>query len=107
MRTDVEDVEAGAARAVTERLRDVRLADAGAPDEQYVLVPLDERAGREVDDLGLGHLRVEQEVEVLDRAHTLEARAAEAAIVEAPKKGGGGAGGMPGGGMGGMGDMDF
>jgi chaperonin GroEL len=32
----------------------------------------------------------------------------EAAIVEAPKKGGGaGAGGMPGGGMGGMGDMDF
>ena len=31
----------------------------------------------------------------------------EAAIVEAPKKGGGAAGGMPGGGMGGMGDMDF
>jgi chaperonin GroEL len=31
----------------------------------------------------------------------------EAAIVEAPKKGGGGQGGMPGGGMGGMGDMDF
>ena len=31
----------------------------------------------------------------------------EAAIVEAPKKGGGGTGGMPGGGMGGMGDMDF
>jgi chaperonin GroEL len=31
----------------------------------------------------------------------------EAAIVEAPKKGGAGAGGMPGGGMGGMGDMDF
>jgi chaperonin GroEL len=31
----------------------------------------------------------------------------EAAIVEAPKKGGGGAPGMPGGGMGGMGDMDF
>jgi chaperonin GroEL len=32
----------------------------------------------------------------------------EAAIVEAPKKGGGGSGGgMPGGGMGGMGDMDF
>jgi chaperonin GroEL len=32
----------------------------------------------------------------------------EAAIVEAPKKGGqGGGGGMPGGGMGGMGDMDF
>jgi chaperonin GroEL len=30
----------------------------------------------------------------------------EAAIVEAPKKGGGGGGGMPGG-MGGMGDMDF
>ena len=30
----------------------------------------------------------------------------EAAIVEAPKKGGGAAG-MPGGGMGGMGDMDF
>ncbi len=31
----------------------------------------------------------------------------EAAIVEAPKKGGGQGGGMPGGGMGGMGDMDF
>jgi len=31
----------------------------------------------------------------------------EAAIVEAPKKGGAGAGGPPGGGMGGMGDMDF
>jgi len=31
----------------------------------------------------------------------------EAAVVEAPKKNGGGAGGMPGGGMGGMGDMDF
>jgi len=31
----------------------------------------------------------------------------EAAIVEAPKKGGAAAGGMPGGGMGGMGDMDF
>jgi chaperonin GroEL len=31
----------------------------------------------------------------------------EAAIVEAPKKGGGGGGGMGGGGMGGMGDMDF
>ncbi|HZC17797.1 MAG TPA: TCP-1/cpn60 chaperonin family protein, partial [Caulobacteraceae bacterium] len=31
----------------------------------------------------------------------------QAAIVEAPKKNGGGAGGMPGGGMGGMGDMDF
>ncbi|MFZ5718503.1 MAG: chaperonin GroEL [Pseudomonadota bacterium] len=31
----------------------------------------------------------------------------EAAIVEAPKKGGGAQGGMPGGGMGGMGDMDF
>ena len=31
----------------------------------------------------------------------------EAAIVEAPKKGGGAGGGMPGGGMGGMGDMDF
>src|ERR1700744_3598679 len=31
----------------------------------------------------------------------------EAAIVEAPKKGGQGGGGMPGGGMGGMGDMDF
>ena len=30
----------------------------------------------------------------------------EAAIVEAPKKGGGGGQGMPGG-MGGMGDMDF
>src|SRR4029079_1730573 len=31
----------------------------------------------------------------------------EAAIVEAPKKGGQGGGGMPGGGMAGMGDMDF
>jgi chaperonin GroEL len=31
----------------------------------------------------------------------------EAAIVEAPKKGGNGGGGMGGGGMGGMGDMDF
>ena len=31
----------------------------------------------------------------------------EAAVADAPKKGGGGAGGMPGGGMGGMGDMDF
>ncbi len=31
----------------------------------------------------------------------------DAAVADAPKKGGGGSGGMPGGGMGGMGDMDF
>src|SRR2546423_534004 len=68
---------AGTTCAMAERLRDVRLADARAADEQHVLVTLDEAARREVDDLRLRDLRVEVEVEVLERAHALEARAAD------------------------------
>lgn len=46
---------------MTERQRDVRLAVARTPDEQHVLVAREERAGREVDVLGLQRLRVKQE----------------------------------------------
>jgi hypothetical protein len=37
-------------------------------------------AGRQRDDLGLGHLRVEVEVEVLERSCMLEARASQAQL---------------------------
>jgi hypothetical protein len=66
VRTGVERVVAGATRAMTERLRDVRFPDAGSADQQNVLVALDEAAGGKVDDLGLRDLRVEVEVEVLE-----------------------------------------
>ncbi|HEY6176470.1 MAG TPA: hypothetical protein VIX73_18565 [Kofleriaceae bacterium] len=65
---------------MTERLRDMRFPDAGSTDQQDVLVTLDEAARREVDDLGLRDLRVEVKVEVLERAHALEARAADARL---------------------------
>jgi len=68
------------AGAVAERLRDVGLADAGRADQEQVLAPLDEGAGGKVDDLGLGHRRVEGEVEVLERGGVLEAGAADALL---------------------------
>ncbi len=75
MSADVDDVMTGAARALTERLRDVRLADARATDEQNVLLALAEAAGREIDDLRLRDLRFEVEVEVLERARVVEGSA--------------------------------
>jgi len=46
-------------------------------DDHHVLVLLHEDAGREVDDLRLGHRRVEVEVEVFQGLHLVEARAAQ------------------------------
>jgi len=74
---DVEDLVAHAAGAVTERLADMRLADAGRADQQDVLVALDEVAGREVDDLRARDLRVEGEVEGLKGPLVFEVGAAE------------------------------
>lgn len=56
---DIEPQLPALARAKLERLCDVRLAEAGASDEQHVLVALDEAARREVDDLGPRDLGVE------------------------------------------------
>jgi hypothetical protein len=39
---------------MADRLRDVRFADSGLAEQQDILLPLDEGARREVDDLGLG-----------------------------------------------------
>lgn len=68
---------AHAAGTVTERLADVRLADAGRADQQDVLVALDEVAGREVDDLRPRDLRVEGEVEGLEVPLVFEVGAAD------------------------------
>ena len=77
MRAGVDHGVAGAAGAVSECLGDVRFSDAGRADEQDVLSALDEGTGGEVDHLGLGHRRVECEVEVLERGAVLEAGAAD------------------------------
>lgn len=77
VRRDVEGRVPGDTGTATERLRDVALADAGLADEANVLAARDEGAGGELEDLGARHLRVEGEVEVLERALVLEARAPE------------------------------
>ena len=74
---DVEHVVARTTCALTERLRDVRLADAGASDEQHVLVALDEAACREVDDLRLRDLGLKAKSKSSMRPRALEARAAQ------------------------------
>jgi len=55
-------------------LGDVRLADSSRADQENVLVTVDEAAGREVDDLALGSLRVEGEVKVIEGPFVVEAR---------------------------------
>jgi hypothetical protein len=75
-----QDVVAGAAGAMAEGLSDVRLAGAGAANEQDVFVALDEGAGRQFDDARLGDLGVEMEIEVLERLVALERGAADALI---------------------------
>lgn len=62
---------------MTQRLREVALADAGRADKEHVLVALYEGARGEVEHLGLREARVEAEVEVLERLGVLEARPAE------------------------------
>ncbi len=54
------------------------LSDAGGPNHQHVVVALDEGAGREFEDLGLGDRGIEGEVEVLDGLRVLEVRAPDA-----------------------------
>ena len=56
------------------------LAQSGRPDEQDVLGPRHKLAGRHVEDLRLRQLGVELEVEVLERADPLEARAPDALV---------------------------
>lgn len=60
------------ARPFADRLGEVRLADAGRPDDQDILLLVDEVARRQVDDLGLGHLWIERPVEVLEVLGALE-----------------------------------
>ena len=67
----------GDAGAMAERLGDVALADAGLAEEQDVLVAADEVAGRQVDELVLGDLRIEVEVEAVERLAALEVGAAQ------------------------------
>jgi hypothetical protein len=50
----------------------VALADARGAEEQGVAPLRDEACGRQVDDPGLGQLRVEVEVEVVERPAVLE-----------------------------------
>jgi hypothetical protein len=61
---------------VAEGLCQVRLADAGRTDDEDVVVPVDEGAGRQLEHLGLRDGRVEGEVEVLDGLRVVEGCAA-------------------------------
>ena len=72
---------AGPNGADGDRRRDVRLADAGRPDEQDAGVRLDEARGREFDELGFRDLRIEGPVEVGERLHD-----GDAGLFEAPRE---------------------
>ena len=75
---DEEDLVAAAAGLVGEGLAEVTLADPGRAVDQDVLVPLDELAGGEIEDLGLVELRVEAEVEALEGLGGVEGGPAQA-----------------------------
>ena len=73
----VEHLVAGEAAAMAQSLREVRLADAALADEEYVLLARDVSARGQVNDLGLGHLGVEEKVEVLEGLVRFERGAAQ------------------------------
>jgi hypothetical protein len=79
VRSHVRHREPGAAGAIAEPLGEVALADARGPDDVQVIVALNERAGCELEDLGLRDRGVEGEVEVLDGLRMLEVGAGSAA----------------------------
>src|SRR5690606_37435644 len=80
LRRQVEDAMAGETGAMPQRLSDVRLADAGRPEEKHVVLSLDEGAGGQVEHSSLRDLRVEVKVEVLQCPLVLEGGATHAQI---------------------------
>lgn len=80
LRGHVEHGLAEPARTVAKRLSDVRLAHPGRSEQEHVLALLDEATRSKVDDFRLRHVRVEVEVEVLERLRMLEVCAADALI---------------------------
>lgn len=78
-----EDVLSGVSRsagAIGECLCQVALPQAGLTDEDEVLGPSHELAGGRIDDLCLGDLGIELEVEVLDGEDSLEAGATDSLV---------------------------
>ena len=69
---------------MADRLRDVGLPDAALADDAEILLLVDERARRQVDDLRLRYLWVEAEVEVLEALLVLEAGAPEPEVEPEP-----------------------
>ena len=76
----VEHAVSDAAGAVANGLSQVRLADAGGTDEEHILVAVHEGAGGQIDDLGLGHRGIEDEVEIFECPGVLEGGAANALL---------------------------
>ena len=75
---DEEDLVTPATGFVGQGLGDVALADPGRAVDQDRLVPLDELAGGEVEELGLVELGVEAEVEALEGLGGIEGGAPQA-----------------------------
>src|SRR5688572_8070315 len=75
---DEEDFVPAAARLVGEGLRQVALADARRAVDEDALVTLDEGTRGEIEDLRLVELRIEAEVEALERLGGVEGGAAQA-----------------------------